>query len=914
LIPCCEKYGNGECTQFEPYFYFNKSSNICDTCIEDCEICQNKTSCQKCRFPFKFIDEKCKCESFSYCLSNNGKQCNECNEGYFKYSPCECKPCINGCKFCSNGNSCNICFPNFQPLMTKNARNEDIILSCEQTKNCLKQNLKELNKCELCDKGFYLDKDSRCIKCSLFDKYCESCSGYSECTSCFIQDEITKENLKLKLDNGLCKKEKDIKCMVDFCIECFENNKNLCNKCKEGYQTKENSQCEFAGKCAIKDPKASECKSCLSGYSLENGNCLCKELEDKTSNSCCKIMEGCKDSRLKFINSINKCGCESCKEGFIRTKYDFQCINFNIKYTNCYTRIKDNLNLKDLGEDCIMNLSSAFTLIYHLNCYIDENNYPILNDNKNYFLFSLNTLSYYNYLGYMNINEIKKFLCDQTKQSYFIFELNCNVTISEYVIQKINNFKSLANDDSIKFSNSTNYEKSKLISDITEAYINLCSSDRGIAFKTSPQVRSVCINSNATFVDLVNQVCLGGNNCQIKKKYNIDIENFNKCYDCGKNLFFDYEYKKCFSGFISKKESRNSLIGIGYFVIVIFILILLGLGILYILPPKIYFKNGNANNNVEENQSFKKNKIVQEQNVKENNDNNDDDNKNEENIINNYKTKNEKEIQRENISEWIISFLSILNIFLEVLFILTFIHQYVSIKWIILSMLFIEPAWFLINGIFYFLSVLSKISQEKYCLWIFIKYIFIYTFLSWFDILGNNSDPCGFNNILKNIDVSLKDDKEKFKFKIGLRLLKLLKLIGLIIKAIFIYIGHELLIFPIIITIISFLCLLPSIISYFNLKKKIKNQLNDNVEKSNESNNNKTDNIVKSLDQQEKNNNNISINKNNNIELGSEKKNKLENSNNIKNSNLDYKSFGNKTDFTKHKYLGPEFIPNLNDD
>ena len=276
-----EEDGTHKCTKCVELASVN-NSNICN-CNYDCFGKYN-------RFCYKCDDKKLGnigclassgCEYFS---SNDELDCNECKEGYFKYTKGQCFSCndeIMNCEKCHFDErlKCDNCIGIFSP----NANQDKCqINDCQEypeiSPGCIicKDKLEEyMSKsiCQSCKNGYFKLKNGSCIYCKS-EKYggpaCYEC-GYEKnengietdniiCKDCFSIGKFNQNYYKVcythsdyyYLNSALSSKGKCYSCKYDLsesCLDCEflkdseDNEKLKCTFCAPGYYLNEDGKC-----------------------------------------------------------------------------------------------------------------------------------------------------------------------------------------------------------------------------------------------------------------------------------------------------------------------------------------------------------------------------------------------------------------------------------------------------------------------------------------------------------------------------------------------------------------------------------------------------------------------------------------------------------------------------------------------
>lgn len=291
--------------------FFLEPGNVCRSCVDGCDVCQNKLDCETCEKSFEINDfglciKSCKvgefkkeeegCEScHSSCYecegplktdcttckkfeksSPDGTCSFECEAGkYFNYSLGECLSCQSPCTTCNNGttDSCLTCDENYYEKL--NPSNPEIV-------ECLKD----------CPNGYYdhlVDSVKTCSKCS------------ENCDNCYQTQE----------ESG------SYQIVCSTCSQGYHGYRNICfDECPEGTRNETQGLASFCRDCPDNcaqchiPPNASsildvECLNCQSDFFLNFGQCSdsCsngffknEDINPKTCSACPQNCKVCLDS------------------------------------------------------------------------------------------------------------------------------------------------------------------------------------------------------------------------------------------------------------------------------------------------------------------------------------------------------------------------------------------------------------------------------------------------------------------------------------------------------------------------------------------------------------------------------------------------------------------------------------------
>ncbi|MCP3681762.1 MAG: hypothetical protein GY861_03640 [bacterium] len=329
----------------------------CKKCIDNCDECENGTSCDKCK---------------SGMYVKNGSCTNDCGDGFVVDTlGINCIPCTGqGCKKCLNTDTskCTRCPPGKwlhnhkclsdcpdktyeDPAATpqqecKPCNDADYCLQCNKPgfpcTKCQSPKLLENGKCidgPNCNPGYCLNGDlcdthnipncQICVK-SGSDYICNACvKDY------FIQDTTIKKECKNTCPVGKYPVNGECKPCSQYCEKCIDNTK--CTKCNSS-KVLHNDICidscpagysPFNGKCEKCDTAhCNECKSdvtkcdnCIDPKVLKGGNCEDDCGDRNFSNE--RICEPCGNKCIKCTDCNT---CTKCDDGW-HVNHDGTCVD-----------------------------------------------------------------------------------------------------------------------------------------------------------------------------------------------------------------------------------------------------------------------------------------------------------------------------------------------------------------------------------------------------------------------------------------------------------------------------------------------------------------------------------------------------------------------------------------------------------
>ena len=374
-------------------YYGLNDESLCQKCPEQCVGCSWKESlgrlgCDKCSYKDEYVfynDDCLKCRTIpelgsgcklcTYEQSQNEFKCHKCiNRDYaFSSNTYECISNTNkndtqlyGCLEATYNKSskkyeCNICEPEFIPILNdKNCRlpsDADLKSDCREANNIGTEN-NPIYSCLRC-KWFYnvnvtdnigvsdcYPGNNDLILCQTATKYengtiqCDKCLGnFRFIYSDLYKKKICNENCE---DDGFKKNYWCYKCEDKYfgnpgcvgekgCSYQSDNDKLICNECKEGYFELEEGQCfqcKYGDppclKCHTNENDKFECDECMDGYFV-NSNKKCERI---TCDEHPEVTPGCIICSDKLSQFKAEGKCQSCKEGYFKTK-EGTCVHCN---------------------------------------------------------------------------------------------------------------------------------------------------------------------------------------------------------------------------------------------------------------------------------------------------------------------------------------------------------------------------------------------------------------------------------------------------------------------------------------------------------------------------------------------------------------------------------------------------------
>ena len=425
----CREYdpSSNKCSTCQEYHWLDENKNcIAHTKMENCRQYEaDKNKCSLCNSESFLYEEgdNTICKPVSKKIQNcfvysNNQTCDICIEDYIPQNDTCVLGNIPGCKYFNSFVSCSTCYYGYYleessshcieyslDLDCKEWNpSKDECLSChwmqelddqKKCKNILgcETFIPESNKCEVCDRKFYMKKSTRkCIArkvldCATFDVFRDECLTFKKL---FYLD---------KNDGNKCKKHK----LVDNCQE-YHKTQDFCESCLSGFFKKE-SKCEPVNapikNCQTYSDK-SHCEKCFDGYYLKAKEChpgdidncgvyhseescvLCKngyyyefevchlyspKMFCKTynlfRNECLSCYKGYAKDRENKCVQIQNCllivedkGCQVCESGFFLDSESKMCIERKNNTCKSYKPERDQCEACD--ENMYLQMDSSF--------------------------------------------------------------------------------------------------------------------------------------------------------------------------------------------------------------------------------------------------------------------------------------------------------------------------------------------------------------------------------------------------------------------------------------------------------------------------------------------------------------------------------------------------------------------------
>ena len=251
--------------------------------------------CEKCIRDY-FLDEKNNCIEHPHCFKTEGNDCFICYTPYAldkKSLKCVKKPHCDSVE----EEKCIDCLSRFYP-------NEEGNCTRIPDEYC---KYGDSNKCTECKKGYYVNSESKCQAIPF--PHCQVANS-NECTYCEAYYHIEKGRCESNPQNCMDYSSYQKKCLYcgsyfhlegEQCVSnpehCITYSNSYCEKCDDGYYSKDNG-CKYMTikNCETLEEDSTHCKACKEGYILNDErtqcNDLCEEYED--------ICDECKSNYVSY--------------------------------------------------------------------------------------------------------------------------------------------------------------------------------------------------------------------------------------------------------------------------------------------------------------------------------------------------------------------------------------------------------------------------------------------------------------------------------------------------------------------------------------------------------------------------------------------------------------------------------------
>jgi len=322
------------------------SNNVCLNCPSGCGYCESNDKCILCKSGYyakngtqcdKIPGENCVAAYFD--TNTNVTRCQTCLRGYYlntgsDYATMPCKKCPNGCSSCSEEGTCDLggCgVGKYWDTETKTC--------VDGIKNCLLDTGKATD-CNSCNYGYYKYTDaSGIVTCAPGTANCAYVYPLGACKQCASQYYLNAAGACTQINFPYCDitvTGSDCKsCISGFFLEntcsklidehCVEAlSATDCKKCSAGYfvDTTQTPQCQACY-------STTECAACTS---VKKSDCtVCQPGYVLYSNFKCQACyKGCKTCTSSLYNA-----CSACKPGYWYTDAQKTCTNCGSHCATC---------------------------------------------------------------------------------------------------------------------------------------------------------------------------------------------------------------------------------------------------------------------------------------------------------------------------------------------------------------------------------------------------------------------------------------------------------------------------------------------------------------------------------------------------------------------------------------------------
>ena len=381
----------------------------CSFYINDCSLCTNINTCEKCKKGYGFINwDISKCENIS-----SKDICSPDNINYFS--------CLDGIMFCKKtlNQECLECIDEF--TIYNNNTKECIEIKYEYNNSLnyyTPDNGKHFYKCD------YLIKN--CFECTS-DKICDDCiTGYVLIDDERCENINTLNTTHYYIDDNnhyyTCEKQ------IPYCLTC--QGKKICSRCKENF--------------IILNYDYSKC---IESKNYINNNEYFSKDNGISYISCYNLINNCK-------RCLNDNICIECFNDYFTIGNDMsKCVHISeIDYDNCekenekhyicyYNKIENCKKYYNIRKENCSECNNGYSIVNNDNtkCKIEDNyknnnSFYTENDGKNYYSCS------------KKISNCKECLKDGSKcikciNNYFFLNENYNICINEEAFKDNNYYR-----------------------------------------------------------------------------------------------------------------------------------------------------------------------------------------------------------------------------------------------------------------------------------------------------------------------------------------------------------------------------------------------------------------------------------------------------------------------------------------
>ncbi|KAL7712293.1 hypothetical protein QTN25_010074 [Entamoeba marina] len=201
---------------------YNSGSTKCKYCKNGYVLNSNETECQKCT-----------AANCGTCIENEPTKCKFCDSGYFEDSDDQCTKCFDNCERCDDYTTCDYCNDNYvrNSNKTECLKSPDNCTTCKLST----ENNTECAICTICDYCGSIYDDFEITFYGVYGLSADktSCDYVIENCLYYYSEEVEKCyqcNFGYVLEENVCNA-----CKVEGCGSCDNSQDTTCNTCGSDY-------------------------------------------------------------------------------------------------------------------------------------------------------------------------------------------------------------------------------------------------------------------------------------------------------------------------------------------------------------------------------------------------------------------------------------------------------------------------------------------------------------------------------------------------------------------------------------------------------------------------------------------------------------------------------------------------------
>ncbi|EAR91863.2 zinc finger lsd1 subclass family protein (macronuclear) [Tetrahymena thermophila SB210] len=314
------------------------NDNVCTSSVSsNCDQPSAQKSCDCPNYYYQNSSQKCiQCQTGQQ-FNNIKDSCDQaCDDGSF-FNGSACQKCTINCIKCQSDKTCDQCDQTNGYFLDANKQS---CLKCDQNLYQILNNQK--NGCD-CQKGYFLDNTSQCLKCQ---EGCNDCDN-TKCNQCiqgYYKDASTNQCQKCMVNCDQCT-QKDQCDQYKTCQsgQYLDKQTNQCQKCMDNCdQCTQKDQCDQWKTCPsgqYRDKQTNQCQKCMDNCDQctqkdqcnQWKTCPSGQYRDKQTNQCQKCMDNC-----DLCTQKDQCNqWKTCQSGQYRDKETNQCQSCHPKCKSC---------------------------------------------------------------------------------------------------------------------------------------------------------------------------------------------------------------------------------------------------------------------------------------------------------------------------------------------------------------------------------------------------------------------------------------------------------------------------------------------------------------------------------------------------------------------------------------------------